>query len=92
MRLIRADVLSKRIAAFRTDGDLIRAVGREILGDPVGSRLPSMTDVPPPMADWLRSPSSGDAYKDFERWDNVLTKAFGPRRFVRMEAPDGLYD
>lgn len=72
-------------AIRRTDSALIRAVGRELLGDPGGSKLITDKDVPRAMADWLLGPSEDDAYAEYHRWyHKVLQDAFGPRRFVRL--------
>jgi hypothetical protein len=86
-------IVDKKLADPRIDSELVRAVGRELLGDPVGSKAAMMKDVPQPMLDWLRLPGSASALEEYQTWYNtVLPKAFGPRRFVRMEVPSGLYD
>jgi hypothetical protein len=93
MRYARPAVISKKMADRSVDAELIRAIGRELLGDPAGSRLAGDKSVPAPMANWLRAAGSADAYYEYRDWyDNVLPKAFGRRRFVRMDVPSGIYD
>lgn len=81
-RVMPVDILTKKKAEHRTDLTLIRAAGREMLGDPVGTRLDG---VPKAMSQWLRYASSGSALKDYEEWGKVLTESFGPRRFTEMK-------
>ncbi|MDX2027788.1 MAG: hypothetical protein SFW62_04050, partial [Alphaproteobacteria bacterium] len=69
----------------RTDLEMIRACGRELLGDRGGTRLPMLKNAPAPMIDYLRQPSSGSAQKDLENWyQQVLPASFGARRFVKL--------
>lgn len=63
-------------AIHKTDLNLIRLLAREVL---------SSTDLPKPMASWLKYTSTGDAFKDFESWQKVLTDSFGARRFVELK-------
>lgn len=69
----------------RVDLEMIRAIGRELLGDRGGTRLLLGKPAPDAMIDYLRLPSSGDAQKDLTHWyQDVLPKSFGPRRFVEL--------
>ena len=73
---------SKR-ADIRLDLESIRAVGRTILGDAAGLS-PVGKDLPKPMANFLRLPSSGSAIEDYRAWGQALKDSFGPRRFVEL--------
>jgi len=83
--LMPADVKAGRIADPRVDLELVRSVGRELLGDVSGMRLLSTRPAPEPMLNWLRLPGSGNAREDYRQWrEHVLIDSFGPRRFVEM--------
>ncbi len=90
--LLPPDAKVDRTADPRLDGELVRATGREMLGDITGVNLESMHAAPKAMIDWLRFVSTGDAIEDYERWGNVLQDSFGPRKFVQMKlTADDLY-
>lgn len=80
-------------ATIALDQAMVRVIGRQLLGDPVGVRMAHNPDIPRPMADWLALPGSGDAIKDFETWQNtVLKNSFGPRRFADLSVkPSDVY-
>lgn len=81
--IVPRDVLASGKATHRVDLELIRAVGRDLLGDPTGSLILRDKDVRPAMAHWLTTASSGDAFKDFQGWsEDVLKSSFGARRFT----------
>ena len=70
----------------KVDLEMMRAVGRELLGDRGGTSLAFKKAAPPGMLDYLRLPSSGDAQKDLTHWyDDVLQKSFGARRFIELK-------
>jgi hypothetical protein len=79
-----ASALTDGRALPAIDLELIRATGREALGDPVGTRLSRDDAIPRPFAAWLRTPGSGDPVEDYRDWSAVLTESFGARRFVEM--------
>ncbi len=78
------DLLDSRKGDIRVDLEMIRALGRELLGDVTGARLGTDKSVPKAMADWLRCASGGDAVRDYELWQETLKASFGARRFVRL--------
>jgi hypothetical protein len=73
-----------RRAHIRLDLESIRAVGRTILGDPTGISFPGRTDVPKPMASFLRLPAPESAIADYRAWRQVLRDSFGPPRFIEL--------
>ena len=81
--LPRSIATSKR-ADIRLDLESIRAVGRTILGDSTGLGLVGREDLPKPMTNFLRLPSSGSAIEDYRAWGKVLKDSFGPRRFMEL--------
>lgn len=81
-----ASLFDKPIADPRLDLSLIRATGREILGDSTGMNLIRDKDIPKPMTSWVNGASSGDPRQDYKIWsEEILTKSFGARRFVEMK-------
>ena len=74
----------KRMADPYLDAELLRCTARELLGDVSGFKLKSL-GVPLIMDQWVNVPSIKDAYSDYKRWEEVLTKAFGPRKFIPMD-------
>jgi len=79
----RSMATSKR-ADIRLDLESIRAVGRTILGDSTGLGLVGREDLPKPMTNFLRLPSSGSAIEDYRAWGKALKDSFGPRRFMEL--------
>ncbi|MGE0251122.1 MAG: hypothetical protein AB7G80_07590 [Dongiaceae bacterium] len=72
----------------KLDQKLIRALGRELMGDPSGIILRSDKHVPHALAHWLCEGAAHEAavkvYKKFDA--SVLKAAFGPKKFVKWEA------
>jgi hypothetical protein len=86
------DIINKKVAGIRTDLASVRMIGRTALGDPTGARLQSMSDVPKPLANWLRFPPPKKAVDDYENWMKVLKDSFGPRRFLKFDInPSAIY-
>lgn len=71
-------------ASPRIDQMLIKAIGRELLGDPQGAKLPYDKSVPKPFSDWLcgatNSESPRERYKHYR--EKVLKASFGPPKFI----------
>jgi len=68
-----------------TDLEAIRLLGRELLGDPNGTRLETLKAAPTPMINWLRGVASETAYQEYQNWNKVLTASFGMKKFVVMD-------
>lgn len=82
-------VLPPRVQAekrgdIQTDLEAIRLIGRELLGDRTGSRLPESGKVPEALVAWLRGAPAENAWDEYSRWKEVLDRSFGPRRFTQM--------
>ena len=45
-------------------------------------------DTPKALLDFINSAPKIDAYEDFAYWDEMLIKAFGERKFIKMETED----
>ena len=87
------EVITRKCGDIRTDLELIRALGRELLGDISGARLVREKAAPLPMLDWLRLPAPPSAIDDYHTWQHrVLTASFGERRFMKLDlSADDLY-
>ena len=87
------DVLQKKVGDSRTDMEMIKALGRELLGDSTGVRLASDSAVPPALANWLQLSTHQSAVATYQEWqERVLIDAFGERKFVEMNVShDTLY-
>lgn len=79
-------VLQKKQGDSRTDIEMIKALGRELLGDVTGVRLNQDPAIPSALSTWLQLSSTQDAVSTFTEWQSrVLIDAFGPRKFVELE-------
>jgi hypothetical protein len=88
---VPGDIVRRKTADLRCDLELIRATGRELLGDASGGGLMRDPSIAPGVASWLRHPSSGNALTDYRLWREALLTA-GPRRFARLDlTPDEIY-
>lgn len=83
MNLTSPRVLSSKIATKEIDQELIKNVGRTLLGDDTGMRL--KRKAPETFVSWLRHPSDKNDFDEYSAWDGVLEQSFGGRRFVKME-------
>ena len=45
-------------------------------------------DTPQALLDFINSEPKFDAYEDFAYWDDMLIKAFGERKFIKMDTED----
>jgi hypothetical protein len=73
-------------ASPRLTVELIKLIGRQLLGDSSGGSLRTKPDIPKPMIEWLGIPAGRDAVGDYAIWrDDVLKASFGPRRFSKLE-------
>lgn len=88
-----SDVLDDQIADPKIDLELVLAAGRQLLGDVMGSKLIMNKSIPGTLVSWLRSPSKGDAFKEYETWQTkTLIDSFGPRRFLELKlTADDIY-
>jgi hypothetical protein len=72
-------------ADIRTDLELVRAIGRALLGDISGVRLARESAAKQEMINWLRLPASDNPIEEYRTWrDQVLHDSFGARRFVEL--------
>ena len=93
LNCIPPDILRSKRADARVDLELIKSIGREILGDAGGAHLALDKSLPPDLVEWLQLPSSGSAFEDYKTFKReILPNAFGPPKFVNMQLDaDQLY-
>lgn len=78
-------LLDRKRGDIRTDLELVRAIGRALLGDIGGSRLERDGAAPRAMIDWLRLPASSSPIDEYRTWrTQVLHDSFGARRFAEL--------
>lgn len=82
--LASSKYLKNKIAEKGFDRELIRAVGRELLGDRTGQRLKSY-GVPDPIINFLLDIPAKTAVEDYKNWKECLRKVFGDPKFIKME-------
>lgn len=78
------DVMNTKCADSRVDLELIKLLGRELLG---GDKSLVWEDdsIPESIVKWLSVPTSGSAKSDYKEWkQEVLVDAFGPPHFVKL--------
>ena len=79
-------VAGAKRAACAVDGELIRQLAREMLGDPGGTKLLRDGSVPRPFAQWIAHPPASPAYADYCNWEKAREASFGARKFARVPA------
>lgn len=79
-------MLNNKIADIKLDLELIKLVGKQLLGDPSGVKLRTDKRVPKAMVEWLNDSADYKAFVAYELWEKkVLQTSFGVRRFTKME-------
>ena len=78
-------VADTKMASIKTDLALVRLLGREILGDTTGMSFIKDTTIPAPFSSWVKEAPIGIPVKDYARWEEVVVKSFGARRFTQMK-------
>lgn len=69
--------------------ELIKALGRELLGDQSGAKLQFNRALPEAMVRWLLLPAGDQPIKDYKIWqDKILLDSFGPRKFTKLEVTE----
>ncbi len=66
----------------------LRNTAAELLGFEDSSKVRDMEDVPKVLTDFVAGKPCSNAYDDFAKWDDTLIKAYGERKFVRMDTED----
>lgn len=91
LAVVPSDVVATATAAVRIDLELVRGMGRELLGDAAGNTLRDRDDLPVRLVDWLCQPAGEHSTSDYAEWKyGVLEEVFGEPAFVnwRLESHD----
>lgn len=84
-----SSLLTEKVGSASFDLELIKLLGRQLLGSESGNKLRLDKTLPRPMVNWLRTPTSGDSYAEFSTWKNkVLVDSFGARKFHKMDVTE----
>jgi hypothetical protein len=75
-------VRTDKKATHLIDIELVKATGRELLGDITGTKL---NKAPEPLIRYLTDAASGTAIENYSAWKKALLDSFGPNKFVNME-------
>jgi len=70
---------TNKISSGALDSELIRAIGRELLGDKAGIGLAKNSGVPEPISSFLMSVAPNDHIQDYAAWRKALDKSFEKR-------------
>lgn len=91
--LLPSDLLKNPKADGRVVNELVRSVGRETLGDVMGSKLLMKSHIPAAMSMWLRGSGTEKSIDEYKTWvDKILKASFGERRYVELKlTADDLY-
>ncbi len=85
LQFIPPDIINNGIADARADLELIKAIGRELLGDVAGSQLAFDDSLPSRLTEWLILPAEEKALDNYKEWKyQVLKDCFGAPHFVPM--------
>jgi len=71
------------------DLELIRLLGRELLGDVAGSKIRFDKDVPKALALWLCTTTSNNPITEYKKWNDVIIESWGKREFFEMKVDLG---
>lgn len=86
-------LINTKEAQLLLDLEMIKKMGRQLLGDATGTYLHKDTNIPEALVKWLRDGSKGTAVEQYSEWNKtVLPKSFGARSFTVMNVKsDDLY-
>ena len=74
--------------AVRTDLESIRLTAIRLLGYPDREAFLRDTVLPEPFRNFLLQAPEKDARADFAKWDDVLLKSYGERKFIPLAASE----
>lgn len=66
------------------DLESIKALGRQLLGEPNGRKLAERTDIPKSIVQFFNAGSESDAIIEFNKWNKTLDNAYERRQFTSM--------
>lgn len=86
VNIVSPTILNKGKAELIVDSALVRATGREALGDLYGSKLNKDKSIPKAMLSWVLGAGTDNVREEYSTWYNqILKESFGPRKFVELK-------
>jgi hypothetical protein len=73
-----------KVADHSLDKELVRALGRELLGDRGGTKLSDKL-APRPIINWLKCATSKPAIEEYKLWDKTIIDGYGEKRFIPLD-------
>lgn len=67
----------------------LRNTAANMLGFEDRTKVYELDNVPKVLTDFIAEDPCSNAYDDFALWDETLIKAYGERKFIRMDTEDG---
>ena len=77
-----------KVLTTRSNLTALRETAAQVLGFPNAAAAKETDDIPKPFADFLKSEPESNAYDDFAKWDDVLIRSYGERKFITMDTDD----
>ncbi len=77
-----------KVLTTRNNLTALRETAAQVLGFPNAAAAKETDDIPKPFADFLKSEPESNAYDDFAKWDDVLIRSYGERKFITMDTDD----
>lgn len=83
-KVLPNSIKNNKISSSIIDLESIKALTRELLGDRYGSKLNQSYPEYSQIMSFLKLPSNSDPVIDYQNWEYILSKSFGPRKFIQM--------
>lgn len=85
LNLASASILDNKRAHEGLNLEMIRLIGRSLLGDPAGVSLLRNKDIPKDLSMWLLTAAGKSAVEEYKIWQQkILPASFGVRRYAEM--------
>lgn len=79
-------IMNSKKADTSLNLEMIRQIGRILLGDITGVHLSKDKEIPKQLLEWVRGSSGVNAFEEYKVWqEKVLKDSFGVRRFTKMD-------
>lgn len=79
---------SRKILSLQDNLIGLRETAAALLGFTECRQVTPSPDIPQALADFIKSTPCPTAYDDFALWDTMLMKAYGERKFIKMDVDD----
>lgn len=76
--------MSEKYFKYNRDLDNIKKIGRQLLGETDKKPFEKNTSIPNALYAWLTSKAGLDAIDEYKKWDEVLYKSYGEKKFIKL--------